>query len=91
MTYTVVMRNSMGGELDRKTCADLGDILHEYANEGCLSGGDTLTIIDNDENQDMDDDEPNDRCTSPDGLHDWPLVEEHERCLCTWCGADGDA
>lgn len=30
-------------------------------------------------------------CTSPEGLHDWPDVEEHERCLCTWCGADGDA
>lgn len=30
-------------------------------------------------------------CTSPDGVHDWPRVEEHERCLCTYCGADGDA
>lgn len=31
-------------------------------------------------------------CTSPDGVHDWPTdIEEHERCLCTWCGADGDA
>lgn len=32
-----------------------------------------------------------DRCTSPDGVHDWPRVEEHQRCLCTYCGADGDA
>lgn len=31
------------------------------------------------------------RCTHPSGLHDWPRVEEWERCLCTYCGADGDA
>jgi hypothetical protein len=29
-------------------------------------------------------------CTDPNG-HDWPNVEEGERCLCTNCGADGDA
>lgn len=45
-TYDVVLRNSMGGELDRKSGDDLGIILTEYAAEGCLSGGDTLTFID---------------------------------------------
>jgi hypothetical protein len=29
-------------------------------------------------------------CSNPGG-HEWPRVEEHERCLCVWCGADGDA
>lgn len=29
-------------------------------------------------------------CTDPEG-HVWPRVEEHERCLCIHCGADGDA
>ena len=29
-------------------------------------------------------------CTDPGG-HVWPRVEEHERCLCVHCGADGDA
>lgn len=29
--------------------------------------------------------------SSPDHLHDWPRVEECQRCLCTYCGADGDA
>ena len=29
-------------------------------------------------------------CTDPGG-HEWPVVEEHERCLCVHCGADGDA
>lgn len=29
-------------------------------------------------------------CTDPGG-HDFPPVEEHERSLCTHCGADGDA
>jgi hypothetical protein len=23
--------------------------------------------------------------------HSFPEVEEHERCLCSWCGKDGDA
>lgn len=29
-------------------------------------------------------------CSNPGG-HEWPKVEEHERCLCIHCGADGDA
>jgi hypothetical protein len=29
-------------------------------------------------------------CTNPEG-HEWPRVEESERCLCVYCGADGDA
>lgn len=29
-------------------------------------------------------------CTDPGG-HEWPRVEENERCLCVHCGADGDA
>lgn len=29
-------------------------------------------------------------CTNPSG-HEWPRVEEAERCLCIHCGADGDA
>jgi hypothetical protein len=29
-------------------------------------------------------------CSDPGG-HEWPRVEEHERCLCIHCGADGDA
>lgn len=29
-------------------------------------------------------------CTAPQG-HEWPQVEESERCLCVHCGADGDA
>lgn len=44
--YDVVLRNSCGGELDRKSGDDLFTILIEYAREGCLGGGDTLTIID---------------------------------------------
>jgi hypothetical protein len=45
-TYDVVLRNSSGGELDRKSGDDLSQIMADYAREGCLSGGDTLTIID---------------------------------------------
>jgi hypothetical protein len=30
------------------------------------------------------------RCSDPNG-HEWPRVEESERCLCVHCGADGDA
>lgn len=38
------------------------------------------------------DEQSDDWCPNPDGhRHDWPCVEEHERCLCTYCGADGDA
>jgi hypothetical protein len=29
-------------------------------------------------------------CTNPGG-HEWPKVEEGERCLCVHCSADGDA
>lgn len=29
-------------------------------------------------------------CTNPSG-HEWPKVEESERCLCVQCGADEDA
>lgn len=47
--FTIILRNSLGGELDRKTGEDIGDILREYAKEGCLSGGDTIEIIDNEE------------------------------------------
>lgn len=38
-----------------------------------------------------DDDSYPPRCTDPGG-HVWPRdIEEHERCLCIHCGADGDA
>ena len=30
------------------------------------------------------------RCSDPTG-HEWPRVEESERCPCVQCGADGDA
>lgn len=49
MTYTVKLYNSSNGELDSKSGNDLGDILRQYADEGCLSGGDTIRIVDNDE------------------------------------------
>lgn len=52
---------------------------------------DTLARIVEPDDGDLDDDSYPPPCTSPDGIHDWPNVEEHERCLCTWCGADGDA
>jgi hypothetical protein len=88
---TVVLRNSSGGELDRKGGDSFAAILEEYAREGCLSGGDTLTFIDTTDDEADDDDDS--RCpSSPDGRHDFPRnIEEHERCLCTYCGADGDA
>lgn len=35
--------------LDSKSGEDVGDILREYADEGCISGGDRLVIIDNEE------------------------------------------
>jgi hypothetical protein len=54
--YDVVLRNSSGGELDRKSGDDLKTLLREMADEGCLSGGDTITIIDYFE----EDDEPED-------------------------------
>jgi hypothetical protein len=48
--YTIILVNSSGGELDRKSGDDLGDILRQFADDGCLSGGDTLRLIDhNDE------------------------------------------
>lgn len=46
MMFTVYLTNSVGGELDRKTGPDVAELLREYANEGCLSGGDTLKILD---------------------------------------------
>lgn len=35
--------------LDRKTGEDIGTLLRTLADEGCLSGGDTIRIIDHDE------------------------------------------
>lgn len=49
MTYRITLRNTVGGILDKKEGEDIGAILREYANEGCLSGGDTLGIEDLDE------------------------------------------
>lgn len=42
------------------------------------------------ETDEDDDDSYPPRCTNPGG-HEWPRVEEWERCLCAYCGADGDA
>lgn len=36
--------------LDTKTGDDIATLLREYADEGCISGGDTLVIIDHDDN-----------------------------------------
>lgn len=30
-------------------------------------------------------------CGQTDGGHSWPSVDERERCLCSYCGMDGDA
>ncbi len=46
--FTVVMRNSLGCELDRKEGPHLETILNDYADEGCLAHGDTLLILDSD-------------------------------------------
>jgi hypothetical protein len=46
---TIILINSSGCELDRKEGDDAAEILREYANEGCLSGGDTLRILDNED------------------------------------------
>ncbi len=47
--YTIILLNSSGNELDRKSGDDWGAILSEYASEGCLSGGDCLLFIDEDD------------------------------------------
>ena len=44
--FTVILYNSSGGELDRKTGDSAEEVLELYAIDGCLSGGDTLKIID---------------------------------------------
>lgn len=36
-------------ELDSKTGEDIATLLRQYADEGCLSGGDKLVIIDHDD------------------------------------------
>lgn len=51
MSYTVILLNSSGGELDRKSGDDISDILRQYADERCLSGGDTLRIIDHEDDE----------------------------------------
>lgn len=49
-TYTVQLRQRYTNEvLDTKSGDDIGDLLREFADEGCISGGDTLVIIDNEE------------------------------------------
>jgi hypothetical protein len=56
--------------------------------DGSLWPEDELTL--REPPADFDDD--SDRCpSSPNGVHDFPRdIEERERCLCTYCGADGD-
>ena len=49
MTYRITLRNRMGCVLDEKEGDNLGDLLFDYANEGCLSGGDTLEIEETDD------------------------------------------
>jgi hypothetical protein len=48
MSYTIILYGA-GGELERKTGDDIGDILREYADEGSLSDGDTIKIFDTDD------------------------------------------
>jgi len=40
----ITLRNSSGGVLDEKEGDDIGDLLRDYAADGCLSPGDTLEI-----------------------------------------------
>jgi hypothetical protein len=47
--FTVKLFNSSNCELDSKTGPDLAELLHAYADDGCLSGGDTLRLIDNED------------------------------------------
>lgn len=44
MPYRITLRNSSGGVLDEKEGDDIGDLLRDYAADGCLSPGDTLEI-----------------------------------------------
>lgn len=44
--YEVVLYNSSRCELDRKVGGDLGTLLREMADEGCIGGGDEIHIID---------------------------------------------
>lgn len=45
----IVLFNSSGGELDRKTGNTFAGLLKELADEGCLSHGDTIRLIDTEE------------------------------------------
>jgi hypothetical protein len=47
--FEIVLYNSSRCELDRKTGESFADILREYADEGCLSGGDEFHFIDHTE------------------------------------------
>jgi hypothetical protein len=47
--FEVVLYNSSRCELDRKQGEDLPALLRELADEGCLSGGDKIHIIDHEE------------------------------------------
>lgn len=50
MSYTIELRQQHTNlVLDSKTGESVADILREYADEGCIAGGDTLAVIDNDE------------------------------------------
>lgn len=50
--FTIELRQRYTGMvLDTKTGPDIGDLLREYANEGCMAGGDTLHIIDDEEEE----------------------------------------
>ena len=52
--FTIILINSSGGELDRKTGDSPEAILEQYVADGCLSGGDTLKIIDSADDEDED-------------------------------------
>lgn len=51
--YSVELRQRYTNMLlDRKTGEDIGTLLRQLADEGCLSGGDTIHIIDHEEEND---------------------------------------
>ncbi|WP_341914582.1 hypothetical protein [Ferrovibrio terrae] len=66
------------------------DSMAAISDELDTAAADLLELLTNPPAPEGDDDSEEDRCSNPGG-HEWPAVEEHERCLCIHCGADGDA
>ena len=48
----ITLRNSSGGVLDEKEGDSIEDLLRDYIADGCLSGGDTLEIEDESDDED---------------------------------------